>query len=247
MKPAVPGEPCREPCGPYPLARMIPSVYQLEARRDHLVPVTAAPDHEPLLLAPVAAAFESMRTAAAEDGIELVAVSGFRSVERQTVIWSRKFIAALGEGLVHKDALAKVLEYSLPPGWSRHHWGTDLDLLPKELGAEARLEVADWSPGQKAYAAGLWLEKRAAEFSFVRAYDIDRGGVKPEPWHWSYAPLARRRLEDCDRVPWKAWFEKRPFLGAELIAADLNRLYDRYVRGIAPELIVPKTDGRAAG
>lgn len=212
------------------------AIYSLEAKADQLVKVTAAPDHEPLVLDAVATAFEAMRAAALAEGVDLFVVSGFRSIERQTVIWSRKFVNALTDGLGHREALAKVFEYSAAPGWSRHHWGTDLDLVPGELATCVRLDPADWIPGGPAHKAHVWLERHAKDYGFARPYDVDRGGIKPEPWHWSFVSMALPKLVDADRIPWRAWFERRPFLGAELIARDVQDLYRRFVRGIAPGL-----------
>lgn len=219
---------------------MMTSVYSLEARQDDLVRLPAPPDHEPTLVRPVAEAFLKMRAAAQKDGIDLLVVSGFRSIERQTVIWSRKFIAALSDGLGHTAALERVMEWTLAPGWSRHHWGTDLDLVPASMLGNVRLESADWVEGGVAHAAHLWLEKKAGEFGFMRPYDIDRGGVKPEAWHWSFAELGLPRLADTDRVPWREWLERRPFIGAGVLAQNLTKLYDRYVHGISPRLLVKR-------
>ncbi len=36
--------------------------------------------------------------------------------------------------------------------------------------------------------------KTPREFGFYRPYAVDRGGVHPEPWHLSYAPLAQQAL-----------------------------------------------------
>ena len=35
---------------------------------------------------------------------------------------------------------------------------------------------------------------------FFRPYDIDRGGVAPERWHLSYAPLSTRCESVCDKT-----------------------------------------------
>jgi LAS superfamily LD-carboxypeptidase LdcB len=84
--------------------------------------------------------FLAMRAAAAADGIELVAFSGFRDFDRQLGIWNGKFRGERpmqdrsGNAL---DALAlppaerveAILWWSALPGASRHHWGTDFDVM----------------------------------------------------------------------------------------------------------------------
>src|SRR5688572_23302102 len=87
-----------------------------------------------------AAPFLAMRAAAAADGIDLVAFSSFRDFDRQLGIWNGKF---RGERpmqdrqgrpldvarLTAAERLAAILWWSALPGTSRHHWGTDFDVL----------------------------------------------------------------------------------------------------------------------
>ncbi|MEZ6196437.1 MAG: M15 family metallopeptidase [Planctomycetota bacterium] len=209
----------------------------LEARGGNLVAVEAAPEHSVRLLTAVARAWEVMKAEAAREGVGLVAVSGFRDLERQRAIWNRKFAAALEDGLDEAAALARVLEYSAPPGWSRHHWGTDLDLVGEALAAEPRLEEADWDDGGPCAEAGRWLARRAADFGFVRPYDRDRGGFRPEPWHWSFGPIARPALATALGFEWTEWLRAEPFAGSALLLRDLARERDRFLLGIDPRLI----------
>ena len=79
-----------------------------------------------------------------------------------------------------------------------------------------------------------WLDERmAADESegFFRPYDEDRGGVAPERWHLSYAPLALAMeralspamLQACWSAPGcePRWREQ--------LQADLDSLWQRYV------------------
>src|SRR6185295_16465215 len=60
----------------------------------HLVRIGRNPDGRMLRLTPrTAAAWRRMQTAAARDGIELIAISAFRSVRRQTTIIRAKLAA----------------------------------------------------------------------------------------------------------------------------------------------------------
>lgn len=85
-----------------------------------------------------ARAFVAMRDAAAEDGVELVVWSGFRSHEHQAELY--------------KDWKAGVGNPAAPPGYSNHQSGRAIDInllgVPKET-----------------YA---WLIKNAARFGFRR-------------------------------------------------------------------------------
>jgi LAS superfamily LD-carboxypeptidase LdcB len=57
-----------------------------------------------------------------------------------------------------------------------------------------RLQVvpAEYRPGGPFASLTAWLDAHMHAFGFYRPYDTDRGGVQPEPWHLSYAPLAVR-------------------------------------------------------
>src|SRR5688572_32862693 len=87
-------------------------------------------------------AFLAMRAAAAADGIDLVAFSSFRDFDRQLTIWNEKFtgframqdrqgapLEALK--LTPRERVEAILWWSALPGASRHHWGTDVDVMDR--------------------------------------------------------------------------------------------------------------------
>jgi len=84
--------------------------------------------------------FAALRRAARHAGLELVAVSGFRDFDRQLEIWNAKYAGtrpvldaagALLDMAVLEPAqrIDAILRWSALPGASRHHWGTDFDLI----------------------------------------------------------------------------------------------------------------------
>ena len=97
--------------------------------------------------------------------------------------------AWLGESSARR--LDIILRFSAIPGASRHHWGTDVDFNSTTN--------ADWAPslgvGRAAgrfHSLGQWLEQNAPRVGFFRTYTAGRtGGHAPEPWHYSYEPIAR--------------------------------------------------------
>lgn len=155
----------------------------------------------------VAQAYAALTADARDAGFELTVASAYRSFSRQLAIWNGK---AAGTRPVHDDQgravsladlsraqqLHAILRYSAIPGTSRHHWGTDLDVydtgaMPPEYALQ--LSLAEVAPGGVFDALHCWLDARMAEgksHGFYRPYDEDRGGVAPERWHLSYAPLA---------------------------------------------------------
>ncbi len=138
----------------------------------------------------------AMITAAKRDGINLYVSSSTRSFSHQRRLWNARYngtkvTAGKNLKMAYPDPEERILEltkYSAPPGISRHHWGTDVDLNSTSL--------AYWgSPrGERILA---WLSKNAGNYGYVMVYTEHRtAGFSYEPWHWSYAPLARPILRD---------------------------------------------------
>lgn len=160
----------------------------------------------------VARALERLRADACSEGFDLRVVSGFRSFERQARIWNEK---ATGSRPVLDDAenpidvhaidetalVLSILRWSALPGASRHHWGTDLDVIDAARlapGQAPRLTVADANEGGPFAALHAWLDERIGSgraHGFFRPYTGAGCRVAPEPWHLSFAPLAR----ECQR------------------------------------------------
>lgn len=214
---------------PTVLAALLPAPERLRA-------VPGAPGHDPVLLEAAASACAALVAAAAADGVTLLAVSGHRDVARQTAIWNRKMHARRGQGMSASEALDDVLVYSAPPGWSRHHWGTDVDVVGGALADHARLEPDDWERGGACAEAAVWLAAHAADFGFLRPYDRRRRGHDAEPWHWSFAPIARQALRALAALDWRPWLATEPYAGARLVAERAPELFQRYVLEVADEL-----------
>jgi LAS superfamily LD-carboxypeptidase LdcB len=153
--------------------------------------------------------FLAMRDAALRDGFDLVPVSSFRDFGRQRAIWNAKFrgqrpardrrgrvldMAALDAG----ERVEAILLWSALPGASRHHWGTDVDVADGRVmaaGYAPRLEVEEYRRGGPFAALSDWLGGHMRRFGFYRPYTRRGRGVQPEPWHLSFAPVARRALK----------------------------------------------------
>ena len=134
-------------------------------------------------------AFGKMRRAAAGAGIALTIISGRRNYEQQKVIWVNKWNKLQSRGIHGVDAVEHILRYSSMPGSSRHHWGTDIDINSLE---PAYFTTAK---GTKELA---WLRANAHNYGFAEVYSPRTTGrstgYQPEPWHWSYMPLASSYL-----------------------------------------------------
>lgn len=183
---------------------------------------------------------------AAQAGFDLRVVSGYRGFDRQLAIWNAK--AGGQRALLDSDGRAldfaslspgqlihAILRWSALPGGSRHHWGTDIDVY------DAAAVDADYTvqlTPQEVNAGGPfapmhdWLDdqfQRDDGEGFFRPYDVDRGGVAPERWHLSFAPLAAH-MQSALTLPVLA----RGLAGADValkdvVLAQLPDLYRRYV------------------
>jgi D-alanyl-D-alanine carboxypeptidase len=122
-------------------------------------------------LAPLAASrWHDMVAAAADDGVRLLIVSGFRDCEYQAGLIRRKLEAG--------QAIADILAVNAPPGFSQHHTGCAVDIASP--GSRPLTEEFEHS---EAFA---WLGERAGEFGFSMTYPRDnRYGFIYEPWHWA--------------------------------------------------------------
>ena len=88
-------------------------------------------------------AFQMMKTAALKDNIKLKVVSSFRDYSTQKRIWNRKYKRFTLEGLSPLEAIEKIVEYSTLPGTSRHHWGTEVDLILGDVEVKGDVLLAE--------------------------------------------------------------------------------------------------------
>ncbi|HMN44312.1 MAG TPA: M15 family metallopeptidase [Povalibacter sp.] len=192
------------------------------------------------------ASFLSMRDAAAEDGIDLAARSSFRDFDTQMLIWNRKW---LGErqlydrnsrpversSLGDDAAVDTILCWSAIPGGSRHHWGSDVDVIDAAAipeGYKVELVPAEYAADGIFSRLSAWLDAHMSRFGFFRPYRTDRGGVSPEPWHLSYAPVSVPALESLSLSMLRQVIETSPIEGRPQVLARLPEIYTRFMLSI---------------
>lgn len=200
------------------------------------------------LLHPLAAAaLVAMRAAAAREGIDLQPVSGFRDFGQQLAIWNAKFrgertlLDAANRPLNAADLreperVQAILVWSALPGASRHHWGSDCDLIDRRAlprGARAELLGEEYAPGGRYARLADWLAAHAHSYGFFFPYDRDRGGVQPEPWHLSFAPVAGPAQAAMSAELLSEALAGVELAGREAVAAQLPQLFERYVVAVA--------------
>ncbi|MCF6279373.1 MAG: M15 family metallopeptidase [Flavobacteriaceae bacterium] len=163
-------------------------------------------------------AFLLMKESALKNGIDIEVVSSYRSFEHQKRIWTRKYKKFTSEGLTPTQAIQKIIEYSTIPGTSRHHWGTDVDMIDRNKKAPKSVLNPENFIGSNVYSKlRIWLEKNANKFGFYLAYtnEISRKGFKYEPWHYSYKPISKPMLRQYLKIDIQELLKTEKLLGSE--------------------------------
>jgi len=143
-----------------------------EADLDTLTPVTA--DGRIKIKTPAAKAFIKMQSHARREGVRLVALSGFRSIEEQEYLF---FAIKAQRGQVTRERA----EVSAPPGYSEHHTGYAIDI------GDATAPATHVEESFEKTEAFAWLEENAARYSFELSFPRDNSqNISYEPWHWRY-------------------------------------------------------------
>ena len=191
-------------------------------------------------------AFLAMREHAAGAGIDLIPISSFRDFERQHQIWNAKYrgerpvldrkgrpadISKLPPSL----RVETILLWSALPGASRHHWGSDVDVVEGGVvsrGYVAKLERQEFMRGGPFAPLSRWLASNMRHFGFYRPYTRAGNGVQPEPWHLSFAPVARHALPMLTVELLAAAISGAGVEGEAAILARLPSIHERYVLGV---------------
>ena len=187
-------------------------------------------------------AFVEMKKAAYQDGIDLSIVSSYRSFDRQTAIFERKYLAYTDEeGMEPLEAVDKIIEYSTIPGTSRHHWGTDIDITDGRIKTDGDVLVTEkFGPGGPFERLKQWMDEHSGEYNYYLVYTDNpkRRGFKYEPWHYSYAPLSVPMLASFRKKNILHLLQKEDFLGSEHFTTGFIRSYvQNHMLDINPALL----------
>ena len=186
-------------------------------------------------------AFRSMSTAAQKQGIKIKVVSSYRSFERQKSIWNTKFLKFKNQGMQDNAAIRKIIEYSTLPGTSRHHWGTDIDIIDTGPHQHGDVLITKNFHDKGPYnSLREWMEINAQNYGFLLPYNKDenRSGFKYEPWHYSYAPKSIPMLKQYLELDhWELIFST-DLMGGEALGKEFLQSYIKsHVMGIDPSLL----------
>lgn len=177
-------------------------------------------------------------------GFELAIASCFRGFEAQLKIWNAK---ARGErdlldsngqklnfaDLSKRELVHAILRWSALPGASRHHWGSDFDVYDLSAMTEGyKIQlIPEETEGDGLFAPmHEWLDEALPNYDFYRPYSHDTGGIAPERWHLSFAPISNQyeKLFTFDLI--ESVIKNAEIELKETILEELPEIYSRYIQ-----------------
>lgn len=191
-------------------------------------------------------AFLAMGQEALKEGIAIKPFSSFRDFKTQLRIWNQRWRG--DKPLFDRDGVLLDLRsmsddqkieaimgwYGLP-GASRHHWGTEIDVVDAAAvpeGYSISLTLDETQAGGIFEKLHNWLDAHMSDFGFFRPYGRFLGGMNPEPWHLSYAPLSDPVPKMLSPELLGAVLSAVPIEGRERILTRLPELFERYIQQI---------------
>jgi LAS superfamily LD-carboxypeptidase LdcB len=186
-------------------------------------------------------AFKKMEDAAKKDGIILKIVSAHRSFERQNFIWNKKYNKFTDEySLNPMDAINEIIRFSTIPGTSRHHWGTDIDIIDGKYPDENNVLMSEkYEKGGIFYDLKKWLSNNSEKFGFFLTYNNDpkRKGFEYEPWHYSYKPSSKKYLKLLLSSDLEKLFKNKNLNGYQYFDKKfIDKYISEFIMDINPDL-----------
>jgi len=188
-------------------------------------------------------AFLKMQKAAFKQDIRIEIISGFRSFNRQKQIFLKKYKKYKALGFSEIEILNKITEYSTIPGTSRHHWGTDIDIVQKLARMPKNLLTPKNFDNEGPFCKMKeWMDKNAHQYGFYLVYtsSSDRKGFKYEPWHYTYAPISKEMLKQFLRYnSKKTIYNTIKKKGVQIDSVFYNDYIKTHIKGINYQLLTP--------
>lgn len=136
--------------------------------------------------------FKKMSAAAQKDNVTLFIASPYRSYNFQKQLYN-SYVAS--DGVKNADT------YSARPGYSEHHTGLAMDLIP-EFGLE--LDTFENSDGFK------WMQENGYKYGFILRYPKDKEyitGYMYEPWHYRYVGIDAATTIKNENLTFEEYYE----------------------------------------
>ncbi|MCQ2104371.1 MAG: M15 family metallopeptidase [Fibrobacter sp.] len=187
--------------------------------------------------------YNKLKARLSEYGFSLRLESAYRPFERQLSIWNRKakgelkLLDASGVPMERpadeEQLMYAILTWSALPGASRHHLGTDLDVVDGNAcpeGYEVELTPAEcdgmFAPFHKKLTELMDADEA---FGFSRVFVPGRGKIQPEKWHIAHLPSSRILLEEFDLKELRSIYEKTDIACKSALLDNLDKLAEEYI------------------
>ncbi len=185
--------------------------------------------------------FLKMKSDALKADIKIEVVSSYRNFAHQKRIWDRKFKSFTAKGFSAEQSITKIIEYSTIPGTSRHHWGTDLDIIDANVKRPKNVLLPNHFYGNGPFCKlKEWMDTNAKSYGFYLVYtdNANRKGFKHEPWHFSYKPLSQDYLKQYRNLDIGQILKTEQLLGSEKLTKTFISKYSKEnILDINPELL----------
>lgn len=188
--------------------------------------------------------FLKLSESAKKAGFDIRVESAFRSFDRQLSIWNRKATGKLklldADGIPFQkipeddsERMRAILLWSALPGASRHHFGTELDVVdgnsvPK--GYEVELTEEECSGMFAPFHCWLSEQIQAGKsFGFERVFVPGRGKIRPERWHISHRVSAAEQEALFDPETLRNIYERFDMELKDVVLEHFDELMRDYV------------------
>ena len=186
---------------------------------------------------------DKLNNAAKAEGFELRIESAYRPFEKQLSIWNRKARGELklldehGEPMERpqdeEELMYAILTWSALPGASRHHLGTDIDVVDGAAcpeGYEVQLTPAECTGMFVKFHEFLTRRMEKGEsFGFERVFIPGRGKIRPEGWHIAHLPTSRKRLQNFSLSTLRHIYEQSDMACKKVVLARLDKLAEEFI------------------
>jgi hypothetical protein len=137
--------------------------------------------------------------------------------------------------LAPSEIIEAILCWSALPGASRHHWGSEIDVIDHAaIAPDYRVQLlpSEVAAGGVFHPLHCWLDANMHRFGFFRPYRTFRGGVRPEAWHLSYAAVSMPCADALTPQMLTDALRGSDIFGKDLVLERIGDLHARYVANV---------------
>ncbi len=149
---------------------------------------------------------------AQKDGIELIVMSAYRSLEKQEQNIQESIQDRIDRlGMTEEEARIDTLREVQLPGCSEHNAGISADIMSNEY-------TSMDDDGFKDTKAFAWLQENAAKYGFILRYPEDgyeKTGISYEPWHYRFVGRYYAQVITDKGITLEEYFEEMNWVDEE--------------------------------